>query len=53
MSAIAGFFHPDFIFKKDDEYVRNAIANMSDALRKRGPDRQEFYYFPHGWLHES
>lgn len=53
MSAIAGFFHPDFIFKKDDEYVRNAIANMSDALRKRGPDRQEFYYFTHGCMNHN
>ena len=37
MSGIAGFFHPDFIFQKENEQVKNTIENMSLALRRRGP----------------
>ena len=53
MSGIAGFFHPDFIFQKENEQVKNTIENMSLALRRRGPDRQEFYYFPHGCMNHN
>ena len=53
MSGIAGFFHPDFIFQKENEEVKNTIENMSLALRRRGPDRQEFYYFPHGCMNHN
>lgn len=53
MSGIAGFFHPDLIFQKDKEQVKTAISDMSDALRMRGPDHQEFYHFPHGCMNHN
>lgn len=53
MSGIAGFFHPDLIFQKENEICKKAITDMSDTLRRRGPDRQEFYHFTHGCMNHN
>lgn len=53
MSGIAGFFHPDLIFAKESEEVKSAISGMSEALHRRGPDQQEFYFFSHGCLNHN
>lgn len=53
MSGIAGFFHPDLIFQKENEQVTHAITGMSDALHRRGPDQRDFYYFPHGCMNHN
>ena len=48
MSSIAGFFQPNTIYSKDNEFCGRIIHKMSDALLHRGPDEQSFYFFPHG-----
>lgn len=48
MSSIAGFFHPNVTFPKDNDSCEKTIRAMSDALHRRGCDSQEFYVFPHG-----
>lgn len=48
MSSIAGFFQPNTIYSKENEFCIRTIHNMSQALIHRGPDEQSFYYFPHG-----
>lgn len=48
MSSIAGFFHPNLIFSKDNEACEQTIQAMSDSLSRRGPDSHKFYVFPHG-----
>lgn len=48
MSSIAGFFHPNLTFPKDNENCNKTIQAMSDALIKRGPDSKNIHVFPHG-----
>lgn len=48
MSSIAGFFQPNTIYSKDNEFCIATIHKISRALHHRGPDEQSFYYFPHG-----
>lgn len=53
MSSIAGFFQPDTIYSKDNEFCIETIHNMSQTLYHRGPDEQSFYYFPHGAFNQN
>ena len=48
MSSIAGFFQPNTVYSKENEFCIRVIHDMSQALFHRGPDEQSFYYFPHG-----
>lgn len=48
MSSIAGFFQPNTIYSKENEFCIRVIHDMSQALIHRGPDEQSFYYFPQG-----
>lgn len=48
MSSIAGFFQPNTIYSKDNEFCSRIIHKMSNALLHRGPDEQSFYFYPHG-----
>lgn len=48
MSSIAGFFQPNTIYSKENDFCIRTIHNMSKALIHRGPDEQTFHYFPHG-----
>ncbi len=48
MSSIAGFFQPNNLFSKENEFCIKTIHNMSKALIHRGPDEQSYYYFPQG-----
>ena len=48
MSSITGFFSPNTIYSKENEFCIRVIHDMSQALIHRGPDEQSFYYFPHG-----
>lgn len=48
MSSIAGFFQPNTVYSKENEFCIRVIHNMSQALIHRGPDEQSFYYFPQG-----
>ena len=48
MSSIAGFFQPNTIYSKENEFCIRTIHNMSQALIHRGPDEQTFHYFAHG-----
>ena len=48
MSSIAGFFQPNTVYSKENEFCIRVIHDMSQALIHRGPDEQSFYYFPHG-----
>ena len=48
MSSIAGFFQPNTIYSKENEFCIRVIHDISQALIHRGPDEQSFYYFPHG-----
>lgn len=48
MSSIAGFFQPNYVYSKEDEFCIKTIHDMSRALIHRGPDEQSFYYFQHG-----
>ena len=53
MSSIAGFFHPNKIYSKENEFCIKTIHNMSKALIHRGPDEQSYYYFPQGALNQN
>lgn len=48
MSSIAGFFQPNTIYSKENEFCIKTIHDMSESLYHRGPNEQSFYYFPHG-----
>lgn len=48
MSSIAGFFQPNTVYSKENEFCIRVIHDISQALIHRGPDEQSFYYFPHG-----
>lgn len=48
MSSIAGFFEPNTVYSKENDFCIRTIHEMSQALIHRGPDEQSFYYFPHG-----
>jgi asparagine synthase (glutamine-hydrolysing) len=48
MSSIFGFFSPHIDFSKDSQFCQNTIKLMSNALIRRGPDHQEFYFDPRG-----
>ena len=48
MSSIAGFFQPNTIYAKENEFCIKTIHDMSNVLIHRGPDEQSFHYFPHG-----
>lgn len=53
MSSIAGFFQPNTIYSKENEFCIKTIHDMSQALIHRGPDEQSFYYFPQGALNQN
>lgn len=53
MSSITGFFQPNTIYSKDNEFCIRTIHAMSDRLIHRGPDEQSFYYFPQGALNQN
>lgn len=53
MSSIAGFFQPNTIYPKENEFCIKTIHDMSNTLIHRGPDEQSFYYFPHGALNQN
>lgn len=53
MSSIAGFFQPNTIYSKENEFCIKTIHDMSEALYHRGPDEQSFYYFPHGAFNQN
>ena len=53
MSSIAGFFQPNTIYSKDNEFCIKTIHDMSSKLHHRGPDEQSFYYFPQGALNQN
>ncbi len=48
MSSIAGFFQPNTIYSKENEFCIKTIHDMSQSLIHRGPDEQSYYYFPQG-----
>ncbi len=48
MSSIAGFFSPHTTFPKENSFCRQTIQHMSEALVKRGPDRQGTCLFSNG-----
>ena len=48
MSSIAGFYQPNTIYSKENEFCIKTIHDMSQTLIHRGPDEQSFYYFPQG-----
>lgn len=53
MSSIAGFFQPNIIYSKENEFCIKTIHDMSQALIHRGPDEQSYYYFPQGALNQN
>lgn len=53
MSSIAGFFQPNTIYSKENEFCIKTIHNMSQALIHRGPDEQSFFYFPQGAFNQN
>ena len=53
MSSIAGFFQPNTVYSKENEFCIRVIHDMSQALIHRGPDEQSFYYFPQGALNQN
>ena len=53
MSSIAGFFQPNTIYSKDNEFCIKTIHDMSESLLHRGPDEQSFYLFPQGALNQN
>ncbi len=53
MSSIAGFFQPNTIYSKDNEFCIHTIHEMSKTLYHRGPNEQSFYYFPHGAFNQN
>lgn len=48
MSSIAGFFQPNTIYSKENEFCIKTIHDMARALIHRGPDEQSYHYFPQG-----
>ena len=53
MSSIAGFFQPNTIYSKENDFCIKTIHDMSKALYHRGPNEQSFYYFSHGALNQN
>ncbi|MBQ3558564.1 MAG: asparagine synthase (glutamine-hydrolyzing) [Agathobacter sp.] len=53
MSSIAGFFQPNTVYSKENEFCIKTIHDMSQALIHRGPDEQSYYYFPQGALSQN
>lgn len=53
MSSIAGFFQPNTIYSKDNEFCIKTIHDMSKKLYHRGPDEQSYYYFAHGAFNQN
>ena len=53
MSSIAGFFQPNTIYSKENEFLIKTIHDMSQALIHRGPDEQSFFYFPQGAFNQN
>ena len=53
MSSIAGFFQPNLVYSKENEFCIKTIHDMSQALIHRGPDEQSYYYFPQGALSQN
>lgn len=53
MSSIAGFFQPNTVYSKENEFCIRVIHDMSQALIHRGPDEQSYYYFPQGALNQN
>lgn len=53
MSSIAGFFQPNTVYSKENEFCIKTIHDMSKSLIHRGPDEQSFYYFPHGAFNQN
>ena len=53
MSSIAGFFQPNTVYSKENEFCIKTIHDMSQALIHRGPDEQSFYYFPQGAFNQN
>ena len=53
MSSIAGFFQPNTVYSKENEFCIKTIHDMSKALIHRGPDEQSYYYFPQGALNQN
>lgn len=53
MSSIAGFFQPNTIYSKENEFCIKTIHDMSQSLIHRGPDEQSFFYFPQGAFNQN
>lgn len=53
MSSIAGFFQPNAIFSKNNDFCLKTMHAMSERLIHRGPDEQSFYLFPHGAFNQN
>ena len=53
MSSIAGFFQPNTVYSKENEFCIKTIHDMSKTLIHRGPDEQSFYYFPQGAFNQN
>ncbi len=53
MSSIAGFFKPNTIYSKENEFCIKTIHNMAQALIHRGPDEQSYVYFPQGAFNQN
>ena len=53
MSSIAGFFQPNTIYSKENEFCIKTIHDMSKTLYHRGPDEQSYYFFPHGAFNQN
>ena len=53
MSSITGFFQPNTIYSKENEFCIKTIHDMSQALIHRGPDEQSFFYFPQGAFNQN
>lgn len=53
MSSIAGFFQPNTMYSKENEFCIKTIHDMSQVLIHRGPDEQSFYYFPQGAFNQN
>ena len=53
MSSIAGFFQPNTIYSKENEFCIKTIHDMSQSLIHRGPDEQSYYYFPQGAFNQN
>lgn len=53
MSSIAGFFQPNTVYSKENEFCIKTIHDMSNTLIHRGPDEQSFYYFSQGAFNQN